>query len=286
MGQEIKTGKKISIRNAGKDEYWLQNLIYENPSILGLGDLIPISKEKKQSSGGRLDILLKAPEDNSMYEIEVMLGETDPPHIIRTIEYWDIEKRRYPQRQHFPVLIAESFNRRYFNVIQVLSLNVPMIAIQADLLESGDQQIINFTKILDIYEEPAEDDEENSATDEETWSNTMNWTLQTAKEVLNIINNGSQELKLKFTKNCLVLMNNRSNIYWLQKLTEPNSNFCFIEKNEEKIKAIHNLLDASPDRFTQNKNNEFFIKIDKDFVEKNKDIFIKIHNIRFGVNSE
>ena len=161
-----------------------------------------------------------------------------------------------------------------------------MIAIQADLLESGDQQIINFTKILDIYEEPAEDDEENSATYEETWSNTMNWTLQTAKEVLNIINNGSQELKLKFTKNCLVLMNNRSNIYWLQKLTEPNSNFCFIEKNEEKIKAIHNLLDASPDRFTQNKNNEFFIKIDKDFVEKNKDIFIKIHNIRFGVNSE
>ncbi|PJA05266.1 MAG: hypothetical protein COX71_07565, partial [Flavobacteriales bacterium CG_4_10_14_0_2_um_filter_35_18] len=100
---EINTGKKIFIRNAGKDEYWLQDLIYANPSILGLGELIPVSKEKKQSSGGRLDILLKNPEDNSMYEIEVMLGETDPSHIIRTIEYWDLEKRRYPQRQHYPV---------------------------------------------------------------------------------------------------------------------------------------------------------------------------------------
>ena len=31
-----------------------------------------------------------------MYEVEVMLGETDPSHIIRCIEYWDIEKRKYP----------------------------------------------------------------------------------------------------------------------------------------------------------------------------------------------
>jgi len=45
-----------------------------------------------------------------MYEVEVMLGETDPSHIIRSIEYWDNEKRKYPQRQHFAVLIAESFD--------------------------------------------------------------------------------------------------------------------------------------------------------------------------------
>ena len=81
------------------------------------------------------DILLKDPVDNNaMYEIEVMLGETDPSHIIRAIEYWDNEKRKYPQRQHYCVLVAESFDRRYFNVIQILSLNVPMIAIQTDLL--------------------------------------------------------------------------------------------------------------------------------------------------------
>ena len=69
----------------------------------------------------------------------------------------DNEKRKFPQRQHFCVLIAESFDRRYFNVIQLLSLNVPMIAIQADLLESGGEYILNFTKILDIYVEPEEE---------------------------------------------------------------------------------------------------------------------------------
>ncbi|GAB1483229.1 hypothetical protein MASR2M78_20450 [Treponema sp.] len=86
-----------------------------------------------------------------MYEIEVMLGERDPSHIIRTIEYWDNEKRRYPQRQYFAVLIAESFDRRYFNVVQLLSLNIPMLAIQVDLLEVANDYVLNFTKILDVY---------------------------------------------------------------------------------------------------------------------------------------
>ena len=49
-----------------------------------------------------------------MYEVEVMLGETDETHIIRTIEYWDHEKRRWPQRQHFAVLVAETITRRFF----------------------------------------------------------------------------------------------------------------------------------------------------------------------------
>jgi len=183
---DVKFGKKVFIRNAGKDEYWLQDMIYERPSILGLGDLQPLNKEKSQSSGGRLDILLKDREDNTMYEVEVMLGETDPSHIIRSIEYWDNEKRKYPQRQHFAVLIAESFDRRYFNVVQLLSLNIPMIAIQADLLEVNNEYILNFTKILDVYVEP-EDTEEVTIVNESTWNDKSNWTLSTAKELFSYI---------------------------------------------------------------------------------------------------
>jgi hypothetical protein len=282
---EIKTGKKIFIRNAGKDEYWLQDLIYENPRILGLGELIPVSKEKRQSTGGKLDILLKSPEDNAMYEIEVMLGETDPSHIIRTIEYWDLEKRRYPQRQHFPVLIAETFNRRYFNVIQILSLNVPMIAIQADLLEVSGQKIINFTKILDIYEEQAEDDE-TSVVNETTWSSSANWTLQTAKELLSIINSTGQILKLNFTQSYVALINSKGNAYWLYKRTEPKSYLGFKEKDDEKTEAIKNILDKSAVPFTYNKYQEFLIVVDKEFVKKNKEIFVKVNNIRNSIGTE
>lgn len=284
---EIKTGKKIFIRNAGKDEYWLQDLIFENPSLLGLGELIPVSKEKKQSSGGRLDILLKNPEDNSMYEIEVMLGETDPSHIVRTIEYWDIEKRRYPQRQHFPVLIAETFNKRYFNVIQILSLNIPMIAIQADLLEVGDQKVISFTKILDIYEETAEEEGEPNIVSETTWANDANWTLQTAKDLLAIINSSEKVFTLNFTQSYVAIINSsKSNIYWFYKRAEPKSYLGFRERDDEKVESIKNLLDKSSIPFTYNKYKEFLIVIDRDFVKKHKEIVSTINKIRFSVEPE
>jgi hypothetical protein len=284
---EIKSGKKIFIRNYGKDEYWLQDLIFASPNILGLGELIPVTKERPQSSGGRLDILLKDPADNSMYEVEIMLGETDPNHIIRTIEYWDLEKRKFPQRQHFPVLIAESFNRRYFNVIQILSLNVPMIAIQADLIEVEGQAIINFTKILDIYEEIADEEAETNAVTETTWTKSAPWTLQTAKDLLAILNHDSQSIVLNFTQSYISLVRNGTNAYWLHKRVSPKSYFGFKERDEEKVEAIKSLLDKSSIQYIYNKNKEFLILVDTEFVKKAKDVIIKVHRIRFaGPNTE
>jgi hypothetical protein len=160
--QEIQTLNLISIRDQGLDEYWLQDYICNNPSCLGIGDLELVSKEKKQSSGGRLDILMKG-SDDELYEIEVMLGETDETHIIRTIEYWDIEKKKRPKRQHTAVLVAEKINSRFYNVVNLLSHSVPLIGIQANLYRHGDSVSMVFTKIIDSFEEP-EIDEENGST--------------------------------------------------------------------------------------------------------------------------
>jgi hypothetical protein len=282
--KEIQIGKKIYIRQTGKDEYWLQDLIYDNPSILGLGDLIPLNKEKKQSSGGRLDILLKNPEDNSMYEVEVMLGETDPSHIIRCIEYWDIEKRKYPQRQHYPVLIAENFNRRYFNVIQVLSLNVPMIAIQADMLEVGNQKIINFTKILDIYEEISEEENEGKIVNEASWVTNSKWTLNNAKELQKILESENIKFTLNYTQNYVsLIINGKGNAYWLYKKSDPKSHLGFKEKDVEKIEAIKTILDTSELTYNYNKYNEFYIYLDAEILKTKKEIFKQINAIRYKV---
>ena len=77
------------------NEKMIQDYIYENPSILGLGELVGRAKEKRQPSGGRIDMLFED-EENNRYEVELQLGATDPSHIIRTIEYWDNERKRYP----------------------------------------------------------------------------------------------------------------------------------------------------------------------------------------------
>lgn len=279
MEQEIKLGKKIFIRNTGKDEYWLQDIIYANPEKLGLGNLIAIRKEKTQSSGGRLDILLKDPADNTMYEVEVMLGETDPSHIIRSIEYWDNEKRKYPQRQHFAVLIAESFDRRYFNVIQLLSLTVPMIAIQADLLEVGSDKILNFTKIIDVYVE-LEEEEESKQVTETTWSEKAEWTLETAKKHLGILSEIEKNIELKFTQSYISIVINRKNYYMYDKRTKPNSMVWFNVKEEEKVDAIKKLLDEKNIVYGYNKYKEFSFTFDMNFLTKNQDLLKKIHEIK------
>ena len=150
--------KTRSIRECGKDEFWLRDRIYDDPTILGLGNLQAISKEKSQPQGGRLDLLLKNPDDDSMYEIEIQLGPTNESHIIRTIEYWDSEKRRWPKRSHTAVLVAETITNRFFNVVSLLSQAVPIIGIQATIVQIGDSLALHFTKMIDSYEEPEENE--------------------------------------------------------------------------------------------------------------------------------
>jgi hypothetical protein len=69
------------------NERWVQDRIAEDPSILGLGDLVLRDKERAQPRAGRLDLLLQDSETKRRYEVEMQLGATDETHIICTIEY-------------------------------------------------------------------------------------------------------------------------------------------------------------------------------------------------------
>ena len=141
----------ISLRNHPLfNEKWLQKEIADDPAILGLGDLELRSPEKIQASGGRLDLLLEDSEDGVRYEVEVQLGQTDPSHIIRTIEYWDLERRSAPKYSHIAVIVAEQITSRFFNVISLFNKAIPIIAIQVQALEVGGVITIAFTKILDL----------------------------------------------------------------------------------------------------------------------------------------
>jgi hypothetical protein len=105
-------------------------------TVLGLGDLVLKDKERTQPHAGRLDLLLQDQETDRRYEVEVQLGSTDESHIIRSIEYWDIERKRYPQYEHCAVLVAEDITSRFLNVISLFNGTIPLIAIQMQALES------------------------------------------------------------------------------------------------------------------------------------------------------
>lgn len=278
MAEEITIAQSISIREAGYDEAWLQVQIWNNPTVLGLGDLDGVTKERRQSSGGRVDLLLKDPQDDSMYEVEVMLGETDETHIIRTIEYWDNEKRRWPQRQHYAVLIAENITRRFFNVIHILSHSIPIIAIQVALVDIGGRKALHFTKVLDTYEEV-----DDGATEPEVevnrdyWNKKAKWTADTADMLLSVIANELQEPQVSFVKNYISISVGRNNYFWLHKRS-GNKSLLGFRIAPYLADDAQQLLDGGKISFAR-KQKSIFMTIDAATIGANAEIFSKLANL-------
>lgn len=173
-------------------EQWLQDQIAADPSILGLGDLLLLDRERRQERAGRLDLLLTDTDLTTRYEVELMLGATDESHIIRCIEYWDIERRRYPGYDHVAVLVAEDITTRFLNLLSLFAGTLPLMAIQLNALRVGsDQLVLDFVRVLD-QRSLRRDDEAEAAiepVDRSYWMDRKgNQGLALADELLAIIN--------------------------------------------------------------------------------------------------
>jgi hypothetical protein len=79
MSIPIVSSRLTTLRAVGRDEYWLQDWIVADPTLLGLGPIAIKAKELRQyaGKGGRLDALAYDGALDTYYEIEVMLGECD-----------------------------------------------------------------------------------------------------------------------------------------------------------------------------------------------------------------
>jgi len=185
------------------NERWVQERIAEDPSLLGLGDLILKDKERIHPQGGRLDLLCQDAEANRRYEIEIQLGKSDESHIIRTIEYWDIERKRYPQYEHTAVLVAEEITSRFLNVINLFNGFIPLVAIQMQAFRFGDQVSLVFTTVLNEMRLGLvdEDEEVQEVTDRAYWEKRgTKGTLEITDSLLGLVNEFAPDMTLKYNK--------------------------------------------------------------------------------------
>jgi hypothetical protein len=190
------------------NEKWVQDQIAEDPTILGLGDLVLRDRERIQPAGGRLDLLLQDPDTLKRYETEVQLGATDESHIIRTIEYWDIERKRYPQYEHAAVIVAEEFISRFLNVIQLFNGAIPLIALKMTAYKVGDSYALTFVKVLDeiTYGLVDEDEPVAEPTDRTFWEKRgSKKTLALTDDMLKLVNEVERKAVLKYNKHYIGL---------------------------------------------------------------------------------
>lgn len=270
--------ERISLR-AAKDvnEKMIQDYIFENPSCLGLGDLTALTKEKTQPAGGRLDLLM-ADDNNTRYEIEIQLGETDPSHIIRTIEYWDTERKRYQKYDHVAVIVAEEITGRFMNVIQLFNGNIPIVALQLAAYKMNDSELaLVFTKVLDQISAADDDEEEYEATDRKYWE------ARSTKEQLKLVDSIFEQceplkcFEIKYNKFYIGLI--RNGIATNPVLFRPRKSFIYMQfyriKEEDLFGSRLDEAGLSYDYYTKHGSLRVRINQLEDYT-KNKELIDEI----------
>ena len=200
---EFKKFASVDMRKRGISESSIESLIAAQPELLGLGDdLVLVDRQRQQPGAGRLDLLLQDADQSKRWEVELQLGKTDESHIIRVLEYWDIERKRYPNYEHTAVIIAEDITSRFMNVISLFHGAIPLVAIKMEALEHNGEMGLHFTKVLEPIALGSDDEEgAQSATDRAYWeARGSKATVHIADELAEITKGLDIPVELKYNK--------------------------------------------------------------------------------------
>lgn len=278
--------ESVSIkRTDGLSEKWVQDAVAEDPSILGLGDLIVKDKERIQANAGRLDLLLQNPDSLKRYEVEIQLGSVDESHIIRTIEYWDIERKRYPQYEHAAVIVAEEITARFLNVIQLFNGAIPLIAIKMTAYKVGNEYALTFVKVLDeiTYGLTDEDEPVAEPTDRNYWESQRGTkkSVATTDALLKIVNQIEPKAVLKYNKHYIGLEVGGSAMNFVSFM--PRKSFVIMSFRIFQSQEIDALIDESGfEKLSYDAQfKQYRIRVESSNDEKQKEALLSLIRIAY-----
>lgn len=273
--------ESVSIKRSDHlTEKWVQHQISDDPSLLGLGDLVVKDKERIQANAGRLDLLLQDPETLKRFEVEIQLGATDESHIIRTVEYWDIERKRYPQYEHAAVIVAEEITARFLNVIQLFNGAIPLIAVKMTAYRVGDQYALTFVKVLDEVTFGLVDEDEPLAepTDRAYWESERGTkqTLEATDALMRLVNEVEPKAILKYNKHYIGLEVNESPMNFVTFM--PRKAFVLMTiKLPQTEETQGQLAEAGIDTLTYDSRfRQYRIRLESEVDQKQRDVLLQL----------
>ncbi|GAA2501974.1 hypothetical protein GCM10009858_45150 [Terrabacter carboxydivorans] len=136
----VQAGRLVRLKDVGRNEFWLQDWLAADLARLGLGPLALVEQEQTQVGGGNLDILAAA--GDTYYSIEVQLGEVDASHSFRVFDYWARNRRRFPNKTHVAVLVAESTGGRFRIALEELAEYVPLLVVELRSWQGSSEVVI------------------------------------------------------------------------------------------------------------------------------------------------
>ena len=267
----------VSLKNHHEiNEKWVQQKIETDPSILGLGDLSVRQSEKIQQSGGRVDLLLQDDDSNTRYTIELQLGKTDETHIIRTIEYWDNERKRNRNYDYVAVIIAEDITNRFFNVISLFNASIPIIAIQMKAIKYQNDLGLDFTTVLGLVAQD-DDDDIGETVDRGYWENRATKdTVKIADKLLEFMGEFVAGFALKYNRQYIGLVQNGTakNFITLRPKKAMLKLSIKLKKAEDIDEVINSsYLDSLPYNM---RRNQYQLRLKDEDLKDNKAIIVDL----------
>jgi hypothetical protein len=233
---QIHRSQILSLAEAGISETVLEKWIVDDPTVLDLGDVAVVETQRRQDKAGRLDLLLEDSDGEVRYEVELMLGPIDESHLVRAIEYWDIERRRYPGYEHRCVIVAEDITSRFLNVIHLFSGSIPITAIQVNCIKVEGMLALAFFRLLESTKLRRDDqtDVKAKATDRNDWLTRVGQHIvEIADECVAIINStATRKRTLNYNKQFIGLLEGN----------QPN-NFVFFRPKKSFMRVKVRLAD-------------------------------------------
>ena len=277
-------------RNSQIDEQWIGDKIEEDPSLIGLGEEVEVIKRERRQPHGRLDFLMQDEDEKIRYALELQLGSADPSHIVRAVNYWNHERKRHPDYEHFPVLVAEDISEQYLEFIS--TINVPMIVYKLLPIRIEDKVSLVFSKILDMRD-PLMNDRENDSTEE---TDRSYWERKGVPETIDILDNLYKVVKqidpvfeLKYNKFHIGLRKRNGSVYNFVAF-KPKKKFLKLEvrKVERNQKLEQELDEKDLDWFYSDRYMHYAFKIKPKHMKNHYDTIVKFikhsHNVWFDNN--
>ena len=275
---DFKKFASVDMRKRGISEASIETLIAAQPELLGLGDdLVMVDRQRQQPGAGRLDLLLQDADQSKRWEVELQLGKTDESHIIRVLEYWDIERKRYPNYEHTAVIIAEDITSRFMNVISLFHGAVPLVAIKMEALENNGELGLHFTKVLEPIVLGSDDEEgAQAATDRAYWeARGTKATVQIADELAEITKSLGIPVELKYNKYYIGVTLNGTPVTWIR--FRPRRTFTRFEPRLLPSDTLRKRCeDAGLNTSYDQRRGRFRIELQAGDVAKHREILTEI----------
>jgi hypothetical protein len=215
----------------------------------------------------------------------LQLGTLDESHIIRTIEYWDIERKRYPMYDHTAVVIAENITSRFLNVLSLFNGSIPIVAIQMNALRVEGKVGLHFTTVLDHVPRglEGEDEETQEITDRNYWESKSNKKmLQAVDQLFTIVKAIDPGLELKYNKFYIGL--GKQGVSSLFTLYRPRKAFVRIEPKLPRSPELDEKMDAAGlDVMDYDARwGRYRINLQTEDVEKHKELLQEITRLAYA----